>query len=90
MTLLDIAHKKGVTIQKISEEIKQLTGVDIGGIQLKLLVMKSFISYFLQNIWRENKPHRTIENTEFRNNKEADKHNAISQIKSKVFICIKF
>lgn len=79
MTLLDIARKKGVTIQKISEEIKQLTGVDIGWDPTQIISNEIVHKLLPTDIWRENKPHRTIENTEFRNNKEADKHNAISQ-----------
>ena len=73
MTLLDIARKKGVTIQKISEEIKQLTGVDIGWDPTQIISNEIVHKLLPTDIWRENKPHRTIENTEFRNNKEADK-----------------
>ena len=73
MTLLDIARKKGVTIQKVSEEIKQLTGVDIGWDPTQIISNEIVQRLLPTNIKRENKPHRTIENTEFRNNKEADK-----------------
>lgn len=79
MTLLDIARKKGVTIQKVSEEIKQLTGVDIGWDPTQIISNEIVQRLLPTNIKRENKPHRTIENTEIRNNKEGDKHNAISQ-----------
>lgn len=52
MTLLDIARKKGVTIQKISEEIKQLTGVDIGWDPTQIISNEIVHKLLPTDIWR--------------------------------------
>lgn len=81
MTLLDIAKKKGTTIQKVCEEIKQLTGVDVGWIPTQVISNDIVLKLLPANLLQEERYRKPIEKEIIRKDKVTDKQ-AVRSLKT--------